>query len=130
MRGLSGDRGDVILGWFTKIAIILAIVGVIGFEATSIAVAHVQTQDLAKSAARAGSKEWQRSRDVQQAYQAAEAVALGDGGTIAPEEFVIAEDSSVTVTVQKEANTLVLYRIGPAKDWTIIREKAQARFIA
>ena len=130
MLGLSGDRGDVILGWFSKIAIVLAIVGVIGFEATSIGVAHVQTQDLAKAAAREGSREWQRSRDVQRAYQAADAVALADNGSIDPKEFIVAGDGSVTVTVQKEASSLVLYRIGATKKWTRIRETAEAKYIA
>ena len=126
----SGDRGDVILGWFTKIAIVLAVVGVIGFEATSIGVAHVQTQDLAKAAAREGSREWQRSKDVQRAYQAADAVAVADQGSINPEEFIVAEDGSVTVTVEKEASSLLLYRLGATKKWTRVRETAEARFIA
>ena len=130
MPGLNGDRGDVILGWFSKIFVVLAIVGVIGFEATSIGVAHVQTQDLAKAAAREGSREWQRSKDVQRAYQAADAVALAEKGSISPDEFIVADDGSVTVTVRKEASSLVLYRLGATKKWTVVRETAEARFVA
>ena len=130
MRGVSGDRGDIVLGWFSKIVMVLAVVGVIGFEATSIGVAHVQTQDLAKAAARAGSREWQRSKDIQLAYQAADAVALADQGTIDPEEFIIADDGSVTVTVETEADSVLLYRIGFTKKWIEVRETAVARFVS
>ena len=130
MAGLSGDRGDVIVGWFTKIALVLAVVGVIGFEATSIGVAHVRTQDLAKEAAREGSREWQRSHDIQRAYQAADAVALEDAGTIDPDKFIVADDGSVTVTVNKEASSLLLYRVRATKKWTKVRETATAKWIA
>lgn len=130
MRGLHGDRGDIVLGWFTKIAIILALVGLVGFEATSIGVTHVSTQDLAKAAAREGSRTWQATRDVQRAYNAAEAVALEDQGTIKPEEFIVAQDGTVTVTVEREASSLLLYRFGATKKWTRVREKATGRFVA
>ena len=129
MSGLSGDRGDIIVGWFAKIAVVLAIVGVLGFEATSIGVAHVQTADLAKSAARAGSREWQRSKDIQRAYDAAEAVALAEAGTVDPKSFKVDPDATVTLTVEKEASTLLLYRVGATKKWTKIRETAQGKFI-
>lgn len=130
MSRLHGERGDVIVGWFTKIVIILALVGVIGFEATSIGVAHVQTQDTAKAAARAGSREWKDSRDVQRAYQAADAVAAADSGRIAPEEFVIHDDGSVTVTVEKEASSLVLVRFSFSRKLVKIRETAEGQSIS
>ncbi|HVF21286.1 MAG TPA: hypothetical protein VNA14_13750 [Mycobacteriales bacterium] len=130
MFGLSEDRGDIILGWFTKIAIILAVVGVFGFEATSIGVAHVQTQDLAKAAAREGSREWQKSKDVQRAYQVADAVAAAKNGSIDPLNFIVANDGSVTVTVEKEASSVLLFRLGATKKWTEIRETAEAKWIA
>ncbi|HVF20707.1 MAG TPA: hypothetical protein VNA14_10740 [Mycobacteriales bacterium] len=130
MFGQSEDRGDVIIGWFTKVAIVLSLLGVIGFEATSIGVAHVQTQDLAKAAAREGSREWQKSKDVQRAYQVADAVAVAENGSIDPTEFIVAADGSVTVTVEKEASSLLLYRLGATKKWTEVRETAEAKWVA
>ncbi len=130
MLGLQGDRGDVVVGWFTKIAIILALVGLVGFEATSIGVTHVSTQDLAKAAAREGSREWQQSHDVQRAYDAAEIRALEDKGTIKPAEFIVAQDGSVTVTVEREASSMVLYRISATKKWTLVRETATGKWVA
>ena len=129
MRGLFGDRGEIVIGWFTKIILVLAVVSVLGYEATSIGVGHVRAQDLAKSAARAGSKEWQASRDVQRAYRAAESVAAGKAATIAPNEFVIAPDGTVTVTVEKEASSLLLHRIGATRRWVKIRETATGKFV-
>ena len=129
MSRLHGERGDIVVGWFTKIVIILALVGVVGFEATSIGVAHVQMQDTAKAAARAGSREWKDSRDVQRAYQAAEAVAAADSGRIAPEEFVVHDDGSVTVTVEKDASSLLLFRFSLGRKLTKIRETADGQFV-
>lgn len=129
MTRLHGERGAIIVGWFTKIVIVLAVIGVIGFEATSIGVTHVQAQDTAKEAARAGSREWRESRDVQRAYEAADAVAAADSGRIEPEEFVIHDDGSVTVTVETEASSLLLHRLSFTRGLIEVRETAEGRFI-
>jgi len=129
MPGLRGDRGDIAIGWFTKIVIALALLGIVGYEATSIGVAHVQTQDLAKDAAREASREWQRTKDVQRAFDAAE-VRIGTAGTVDPNEFHVKPDGSVMLTVEREADSLVLYRFGATKKWTEVRETAQTKWIA
>lgn len=129
MRSLLGDRGEIVIGWFTKIILVLAIISVFGYEGTSIGVGHVRAQDLAKTAARAGSKEWQASRDVQRAYRAAEGIAAAKAATIAPDEFVIAPDGTVTVTVAKEAGSVLFYRFGATRKWTRIRETASGKFV-
>lgn len=129
MRAAHGDGGFV-LGWFSKIVVVLAVFGVVAFEAVAIGVAHVQAQDLAAAAARAGSTQFQATKNVQQAYLAASAVATEKGGTIRPEEFEVEPGSNlVKVTVRREASSVMLYRFAATRKWLIVSESARARYV-
>lgn len=117
---MRGDRGDVILGWFTKIAVVLALFGVMTFDAVSVGVAKMNASDTAGEAAGFGADAWSQSHDVKAAYQAAEAYAEEHGATIDPKTFVIDPDGTVHVTLVHEATTLLLYRTKTTKKWTRI----------
>lgn len=123
------DRGDIVIGWLTRLLVVLAIFGVIAFEAVSLGVAHVRTQDLAAEAAREGSQDYHRNKNVQSAYQVAVAIAAQKQGTIEPEEFFVEDDGTVQVTVHREAGSLVLYRFGATRKWLQVEETARARFV-
>lgn len=129
MGAQRGDRGGIVLGWLTRIVIVLAVFGLIGFEAVAIGVAHVRTQDVAAEAARAGSAQFSRSKDVDRAYEAASGVAAENNGTIAPEDFMVEEDGTVEVTVHREARSVILRRFGATRRWLQVRESARARFV-
>lgn len=126
---MHGDRGDIVIGWLTRVAVVLAVVSFLGFEAVSIGVARVRTGDLASSAAREGSEIWQRSRNVQTAYRAAYDVAEASGGTIAPEAFLADDNGTVTVTVCKEATSLFLHRFERTRAWLLTCETTTAKFV-
>ena len=40
--------------------------------------------------------------------------------------MAIARDGSVTVSIQRKITTVVMYRIGPLKKYTVIRVKGEA----
>jgi hypothetical protein len=112
------ERGDIIVGWLTKVAIAIVVVAIPSFDAVSVGVATVGADDTATNAAIAGSDVWRTSHDVQKAYKAAVDYAADKGATIAPEKFSIANDGTVTVTVERTATTLLFYRLGATRKWT------------
>jgi hypothetical protein len=122
------ERGTIILGWLTKIALVIVVVAIPSFDAVSVGVARVGASDTAQNAAITGSDVWRTSKgDVQKAYEAAVGYAADHGATIAPEQFSVAPDGTVTVTVERTATTLVFYRIGASKKWTHIVATASGK---
>lgn len=108
----TGDRGDIVLGWLTKLVVILSVVGILGFDLIAIGQAHIQASDRAGTAARAAAEAYSSSKNVQTAYDAAFAT-LTDGDTIPPTTFVVAQDGSVDLRLNHSAVTLFVHRIGP-----------------
>lgn len=123
------DRGDVVLGWLTRLTVTLAVLGVVGFDLLSIGVGRLQVQDRAANAAAAARSAWQDNRNVQLAYNAALASLVADGAAqdvIDPAQFSVTPDGTVTLTVTHRATTLLAGRIGPARRWTVATSTATA----
>ena len=114
-----GDTGSIVLGWLTRLTVVLALVGLVAFDAISLVVAKYTAADRATTAARAGSEACESSQgDVQKAYDAAVAVALEFGDTIDTEGFSCLRGGAVALTYRHEAATLLVEKIGPIKGWT------------
>jgi hypothetical protein len=115
------------VGWLTKIVVAIALVGVCAFEVIAIAVTKVSTKDDATTAAFEASQRWLDTHNVQQAYDTAEAYAVEHGGIVDAETFSVADDGRVTLTMRKEATSLVLFRLKSTKKWLLVVEKGTAR---
>jgi hypothetical protein len=99
----------MVLGWLTRVALTLTLLGMVGFEVLSIAVTHVQIEDIGQTAAHEAITSFQNHNNVEQAYQAASIYADGHGAQITKKSFTITEES-VTFDLEKVAPTLVLFR--------------------
>lgn len=125
---MSDERGSIIVGWLTKVAVVLTLVGVIGFDLISVATTKVGAADDAQQAARMGAEAYADTRgDVQEAYAAALEHAEKHGGSIDPADFVVQQDGTVRVKVVKTATTLVFYRSGATKKWAHVVAEASAK---
>ena len=122
----ASDRGDVILGWLTKLAIFVAVVGLAGFDAVSIGASKLGAADDADNAAEAAALNWVQTHKIQLAYDAAMQVADQHGEVIPPKSFTIAPDGTVNLTVVRNATTLVVRRIGPLRHFQVVREHGTA----
>src|SRR5687767_12564769 len=111
------DRGDIVLGWLTKVVAVLAVLGVLGFDAISLGATRFQTEDHAQVAVRAAAETYRSGKDLQAAYDAAVAEVLEHGDSIDPQSFSVAPDGTVTLTLQRVAATMVVEKIGPVRDW-------------
>jgi len=122
------DRGTIIVGWLTKVALALTVLGVLGFDMVSVAVTKVGAADDASRAAKLGAVAYADSRgNVNTAYAAALAYAEEHNATIDPKDFVVQPDGTVTVKVVKTATTMVFYRTGATKKWAHIVAEGSGR---
>ncbi len=127
---MRGDRGDIVLSWLTKLVLVMAVLGVIGFDAISMGVGRLQAEERAGEAARAAVRSWSQTQEVQAAYEAALATTTDDGVTvdsIDPTSFSVGTDGSVTLTVEHSASTLVVEKIGAIADWATASATVTAR---
>lgn len=126
MARASGDRGDIVLGWLTKLVVVLGVLGLIGFDAISLVQARFQAADHATTAASAAADAYKGSPDVQKAFDAAYAT-LGANETIETKTFRIARDGTVTLRLHRTATTLLLQHIGPLKHFADAVETGEGR---
>lgn len=126
---MRDDRGSIVIGWLVKLAVVLTLFAVVGFEFVSIGLAKLSVQDTADSAAREASHHYRQNRSVQRAYEEALKIAAEKDVTIKPEEFTITRDGTVTLTAHKTANSTFLSRFDQTKDMVEVKAEATARFV-
>lgn len=108
----------MVLGWLTKLVVVLSVLGVLGLDGFAWASARVGAQDSAEQAGRAAASTWQQTKHLQTTYDAALAEVVASGDTIDTASFTAAPDGAVTLTLRREATTLVLHRIPPLRHLT------------
>jgi hypothetical protein len=126
------DRGGIVLGWLTRIVVVLGIAGLALFDAISVGTTAVNLTDQGSYAAREASEVWQTTHNVQKAYDAAVAAATeqNPANTVDTKTFRIDEDNTVHLRIGREATTLILYRWSRTAEWAQIERDASGRSIA
>lgn len=127
----ASDRGDIVLGWLTKIVVVLAVAGLGLFDAISVASTAMTLSDQGSYAAREASEVWQQTGSVQQAYDAAVATATEQNpvNVVDPKTFRIDEDNTVRLQVSRTATTILLYRWGRTAEWAELDREAAGRSV-
>ena len=120
MDTLGRDRGSIVIGWLTKLVVVLAVVGVIMFDVVSVSAARVGAEDDASQAAESAGFEWRSTHDVQQSYQAALDSLPSDSESIPAKSFVIDSSGTVHLTVHRLTRTMLVQHIGPLKHFTVV----------
>lgn len=121
------DRGDIVLGWLTRLVVVLGVVGVLGFDAVALGVGRLTAEDRAQQAARAAVQAWAQTPDVQAAYRAAVAEVDPVEDSIPPGGFAMAPDGAVTLTLEHTSTTLVLEKVAPLRTWATSRTTVTGR---
>ena len=111
----SPDGGSAILGWLVRVSLVLVVLGVIAMDGISIASTRLQLEDATDSAARAAS--WTARTSPNRAMiidSAAASLAQKKGDYVLdPNSVRVAPDRSVTLTVSRTAQTIVVHRVKP-----------------
>ncbi|HEX3906293.1 MAG TPA: hypothetical protein VHW92_00010 [Mycobacteriales bacterium] len=130
MRATGKDSGAVRVSYIAKLAIVLAVIGVFGYDGVAILATHVSTESDAQNAANTASENWQTNHNVVLAYDAASQATVADKETVlaCAKCFSIAQDNTVTLELRKTAKTVVFSRIGFLKRFTVVTESGQANY--
>jgi len=108
------ERGGI----FTKMAIFIALLGAIAFQAGAIVVAKVQVDGIAINAAEDAGLEYGKSASPAKARQIADHVAE-TGGAVVTGFIVDLRRKVVIVTVEKDARAFLLDKIRPWKKYAV-----------
>lgn len=108
----SGQRGEI-SNWLVQMLVVLAIVGLVVYEAVALGFAAVQVDELAREVARVARDEYRAEESLTRARAVAEETAGDEEATVTSFD---ADEDSLSVTIEKPANTLVVHRIGPLAD--------------
>lgn len=133
MRAFSqSDRGDIVLGWLTRLVVIFGIAGVFLFDAISIGTTAMTLTDQGSYAAREASETWQRTGSLQQAYDTAAATATesNPANVVGTKTFTIDQDNTVHLTVSRTASTLLIYRWSKTEPWAEITRDGVGRSVS
>jgi hypothetical protein len=128
---LGDDTGGIVLSWLTRIAVVAGLAALVLFDAISIGTTAMNVSDQGSTAAHDASEVWLTTKNIQLTYNAAvESVAKENpGNVIATRDFKVDPDGTVHLTVSRTATTLVVFRIGPIKDWAHIERRAEGRSV-
>lgn len=107
----------MIVGWFTRVLVVFAVLGVIGFDGVAILTAHLGAQGDANNAASDAAVSWGDQHDITQALTAAQG-ALHHGETIVPGSLKITSSGAATLRVTRGTKTLVAHDLGFLKKET------------
>ena len=125
---MRGDRGDIVLGWLTRLVAVVGALGILGFDGVALGQARFQAEDRASNAATAAAVEYASSHSAQKAYDAAYAtLPVADGDTIETSTFTVAQDGTVKLRVHHTGTTLLLHKLGPTKHWAEAVATGEAR---
>lgn len=124
------DAGYLVSGWLVKLTIVLAVIGVAGFDVVSVIAGHIDAEDDAQSAATAASSAWSSTHNVQQAYAAAVASVTTSGEKVLTKDFSIDADGTVHLLVQRHIRTLVAGEVGPLRHFTQTVQHGDADAVA
>jgi hypothetical protein len=114
-----GEAGFVVLSTLVKTVLALALVGMIGYDAFSVATTHLRVREQAQSAAREGYETYKDRPTPQAAFAAVVGYARTQGYTVVPDSFSIEEKSTVSVTLERTAPTLLLKYVPGLADYAL-----------
>jgi len=112
----GGDSGGIVLGWLTRLTLVMVLLGIIGFELLSVVVTRVGIEDIGAIAAYEALDEFRANHNTTAAFSIASAEAESQGATVVKKSFEISDDS-VTFTLEKTAPSLLLYRTEQTASW-------------
>ncbi len=121
----SDERGGIITGWLFQLVLIMAVIGLVAYEAIAIAVTTVNLDDSAREVAQAAQEAY-RSRDnldeaSNAAQQAAERLGVGLVSVQVDGDFL-------DVEVNDQAPTVVTQRIDPLEHFTTPTARRRIRW--
>lgn len=102
------ERGDIISSWLVQLLIVMALVGLVGYEMLSIAITTLTLDGDAEQVADAAADAYEGGQDTEVALDAATQEAERRGTKVLD---LVVDGDVVFVTVTKETPTILVHRI-------------------
>jgi Flp pilus assembly protein TadG len=109
------------------LAVVLALVGLVVVDGTSIVLNRLETDDVAQTAAREAARTFEGSASVHETRQAVLDTLEEKNPTARMRSVVVRTDGTVEVTITRRASTLVTEHIGFLERLTLARTRAIGR---
>lgn len=123
---IEGDLGVIVVGTLAKVLLVLAVVGIVGYDAFSVTTTQLSVRDHAQQAAIVGHDAYRASGSPQAAYAAAVKYAQANGDTLVRSGFSTGPNHTVTVALRREAPTVIAGHLPRVKDYTVVVTTATA----
>jgi hypothetical protein len=119
----GGCTGSIVLGWLTRVTLLLTLVALACFDGLSIAAVQVNLADDGRLAAVEAADTWRTSGSVREAYARAVVIAERENpaNAIDPARFHVERDGTVRLHVARAAPTLVLRHLPHAREWARVQ---------
>jgi hypothetical protein len=122
------DRGSIVIGWLTRIAVFAAIIGVLGYDVVAIGEGRVSAADEADQVAQDAHETWADSHNVDKAFATAREEVIAKGDTIPAGGFTIEPKTGlVTVKIKRTVDTLLVKRFGFSRGWATMTATGMAQ---
>ena len=119
MGRLHRDERGIIASWFARIAITTALVGVLLFDAGSIAVnffgLDATADDIAVKVSNLAKEQAATATAAGLEAEARKLTKEADAKLVSFEYSDV--DNQITLTIRREANTLIVSRVSAIEDW-------------
>ncbi len=102
------ERGDIISSWLVQLLLVMAVVGLVGYEGLSIAITTLTLDGDAEQVADAAADAYERAQDTDDARAAADDEAGRRGAEVVD---LVVDDDVIFVTVSKDTPTVLVHRI-------------------
>lgn len=105
---MRDEQGDIISSWLVQLLLVMAIIGLFGYELLSIAITSLALDGHAEEVADAAADAYGRNQSDRAALEAAEQEAALHEASISD---LVAGLDAVEVTVSRPTSTLFVHRI-------------------
>ncbi|MDT7802001.1 MAG: hypothetical protein QOI78_5434 [Actinomycetota bacterium] len=126
MDTVRRDCGSIVVGWLTKVVVVVAVLGVMLFDALSVTASHIGASDDASQAATAAQVEWRTSHNVQLAYNAAVESLPSTSESVPAKSFTVSSDGTVHLMVRRTTRTLIVHHVGFLKKYEVVTAAGEA----
>jgi hypothetical protein len=113
VRRFDGEAGDIIVGWLVRLLLVLGLILLVAYEAISVGVTYVGLDDDAREVALAARAAYRSGSTESEITELASEQATEVEARLVALDM---DDQSLTVTVERDAPTVLLHRFGPTED--------------
>lgn len=122
---VQDERGDIIGSWLVQLLLVMAVVGLVGYEFLSVAITTLTLDGDAEQVADAAADAYERDQDEDDALAAAEREAQSRGAEVVE---IIVDADTVRVTVVQPTSTLFVHLVPGLDDLADVAATRQSRW--